>query len=419
MTTKARLAALLVATTWLGGCVFEAPSTGVSREPIVGGRPAGASDIHSTVALYSPSWGAFCTGTLIAPTVVLTAAHCVYDTDEYYNPTTVTQPGDVTVLAGLLNATSPSGGAQYRVERVAPHAGYTGDSWDYDAQGMGREDDIAILVLAEPVTEVPPAPVLPMERVDDVLANGTMLTISGYGLTAVDDYGRAIESSSAVLNIAQTEFRRQNGHELLAGNPGTPDSCFGDSGGPAYVSDDGVLYVVGVTSRARADSTAECGAGGIYTLASAYTSELESLSGGAFPPPEASDCSHLDDVCTVGRWNPTALRCESAPASDGTACDDDLFCTIDDQCRAGLCEGQPRQCDAGADVYGSMCDEELDRCVGPDDEQGSRETDTDEDDSGRWEGAAPADDALPGVTGGCQVIPTAASTRSWWQALLP
>ena len=201
MTMKMRMGALLVATVWLGSCIFEAPTVGLSREPIIGGRPAGVGDIHSTVALYSPRWGeAICTGILIAPTIVLTAAHCIYNTDEYYNPTTVIQPADITVVAGLLDATSPARGDQHRVERIAPHAGYPGDPWDIDAQGMGRSDDIAILVLAEPVTEVPPAPVLPMERVDEVLVNGTILTISGYGMTAVDDYGRAIQSSSAVLH---------------------------------------------------------------------------------------------------------------------------------------------------------------------------------------------------------------------------
>jgi secreted trypsin-like serine protease len=52
--------------------------------------------------------------------------------------------------------------------------------------------------------------------------------------------------------------------EFVAGGEGF-DSCNGDSGGPAYISIDGVKKLAGLTSRATETATHPCGDGGIYT----------------------------------------------------------------------------------------------------------------------------------------------------------
>ncbi|MDZ4064230.1 MAG: trypsin-like serine protease, partial [Coriobacteriia bacterium] len=54
----------------------EEPSA-YNNHAVVGGIPASPSDYPSTVALTDPSGDPFCSGTLVAPTVVVTAAHCI------------------------------------------------------------------------------------------------------------------------------------------------------------------------------------------------------------------------------------------------------------------------------------------------------------------------------------------------------
>jgi hypothetical protein len=55
-----------------------------------------------------------------------------------------------------------------------------------------------------------------------------------------------------------------------AGGRAAHDTCGGDSGGPVFWIQDGLAWLVGVTSRAapgvQQNATLHCGGGGIYTL---------------------------------------------------------------------------------------------------------------------------------------------------------
>jgi len=269
----------------LSGCLGELPEGGVSRQPVIGGRPASADEIHSTVAIVTTADGAtVCTGTLIAPTVVLTAAHCLVHADPVdWERVTPMAAHEIAVSVGLLDATSPDPSTLRAAAAVVPHEGYPGEFAWTDPDALGQDHDIGVIILSSPVHEIPPAPVLPVAGVDATLFPGAEIVIEGYGVTNLrSDDGRS------VLNIASTSFQRRTNHELLAGSDGMPDTCYGDSGGPAYVTDGGGgLSVVGVTSRAAGSTALECGGGGIYTLAPAYDSWFRSTTGGAYPPPVA------------------------------------------------------------------------------------------------------------------------------------
>ncbi len=76
-------------------------------------------------------------------------------------------------------------------------------------------------------------------------------------------------------------------------------------------------------------------------------------------------CDALNDSCNRGTCDENANSCVATPVSDGTGCNDALFCTLEDHCVAGLCLGNtPRDCSSVSDQCNSGgCDETADRCV--------------------------------------------------------
>ncbi len=242
-----------------------AADLGAGAAPIIDGTP-GASGPHGTVAIVrfvDGAWVPHCSGTLIASDVVLTAAHCMLHTD--WVTLSVDEPRDIRYLgvaAGAVDLASVEPESLYGIGAARTLATYPYLDIGESPSSVGRADDVAVLVLLEPVTELEPVPLLPADRIDDALGPGATVILAGYGRTE--------DGLVGVLHEAETRVVERTDHEVLAGGPGVPDSCFGDSGGPGYVRLDGALHVWGVTSRGAADGAALCGDGGIYTLAPAY-----------------------------------------------------------------------------------------------------------------------------------------------------
>ncbi len=101
-----------------------------------------------------------------------------------------------------------------------------------------------------------------------------MLGIAGYGTT--DRSGATV--SSGDLYEAPVAYLSRTSREVKAGDPGGPDTCFGDSGGPLYIDTAAGRRLVGATSRgARADSA--CDTGTIFSLVPTYATEIEAATG--------------------------------------------------------------------------------------------------------------------------------------------
>jgi len=76
----------------------------------------------------------------------------------------------------------------------------------------------------------------------------------------------------------------------------------------------------------------------------------------------ARDCSALSDACHQGVCNEQLDQCQATVKPDDTPCDDGRFCTISDACQSGVCQGAPRVCDDGDFCTDDSCSSATDQC---------------------------------------------------------
>jgi hypothetical protein len=233
---------------------------------ITGGQPDG--DLHPNVGLIAfydattPDAAGLptrfrCSATLVSPTVVLTAAHCTLGTT---GKTLVTFE---SVLAEeppspLPVAADPADGyTQAELEAAGYSSGTAYAHPDYsDFTDLDNWNDVGVIVLDTPVTDVEPATIAAPNYLDDYaqpVLNKTLFTSVGYG-TEVRKPDAGPQKPTPMSYPLIRRYADAPGQKLtpqilqtngnLNDNRGTGGTCFGDSGGPTF--HDG--YVVTVTS---------------------------------------------------------------------------------------------------------------------------------------------------------------------------
>lgn len=211
--------------------------SGHRENPIVNGQET--SDYPATGMLLVQGQ-TFCTGTVIAPRTVITAAHCV----EQMSPSEMTfglGPNENQVQAEL------------KVVSAVQHP-------QWDSQQLAN--DVAIVTLGE---DAPVAPVALNKAMDDTWI-GRKVTLVGYGVSdGPSQTGAGIKREVDVtidkLDATHLQYTTQNGQT----------ACNGDSGGPAYADEGGQLVIAGVTSYGDQN----CQQYGVYTRVDAFLDFIE------------------------------------------------------------------------------------------------------------------------------------------------
>lgn len=223
------------------------PGTAAAAPGVVGGSDAD-QPYPFVVSLHSSSGKLFCAGALIAPTWVVTAAHCAFDKT----------PAAVSVRAGTNDPGQGGETAQVAAIVVNPA---------FNAQNPAG--DIALLRLAAPAAAAPVTPAA-------AAAPGTATRILGWGQTCPKVNCGGLPTTLQQLDTHIVEGSKctstfDGTAELCTDNPGgKAGACFGDSGGPQIVRDGDQWRLVGVTSR-PGNNDPECAtAPSIYTSVVAY-----------------------------------------------------------------------------------------------------------------------------------------------------
>lgn len=201
------------------------------------GEPA--PELQAVAAVIGGGQG-LCTGTLIAPNAVLTASHCGCKG----------QPKEV-VFGPNVNSTTRV--AVQRFERMV-----TGCTERDLANG-----DVAIAFIQQ--QNITPMAIADLSWVQ---AQGKLM-VAGYGRTNQKQSGTKMKAEVPIITVDcqgndSNVYGCTQGREAVAGGFAEPDTCPGDSGGPAIWARNNRQYVAAATSRGIRNRTQDCGEGGIY-----------------------------------------------------------------------------------------------------------------------------------------------------------
>ncbi len=229
-----------------------------------GGTPDG--ELHPNVALlvsYTAEGRFRCSGTLVSPSVILTAAHC---TDGTLGKVAVTFRSVIAEQppSGLPVAADPAAGyTQTQLEGAGYYSGTAHTHPQYsDFTDMANWNDIGVVVLDQPVTDVAQATIADLGTLNTIkrarLAH-TLFTAVGYG-TEVRKPDSGPQKPTPMSYPLIRRYVDMPGQKLTPqilqtnGNPndprGTGGTCFGDSGGPVFYKGN----VVAVTSYGYTDN---------------------------------------------------------------------------------------------------------------------------------------------------------------------
>jgi MYXO-CTERM domain-containing protein len=200
------------------GCAVPDPVEATSSAIIDGMLDSGDPSMVEMFAI-SGNMAAKCTCTLVSPHVLLTAAHCIAETQGFRYGVFLGNNDSRITGKDLLAVASADFDPAYN---------------DNPSQGH----DIGVVVLAQPL----PMPLVPMNRGSLASSTGKMTRYIGYGLTdgvAQSGDGTKRQAMAPIAQVGKSLIR-------IANNPN--NTCNGDSGGPLLMDTGSGEAIIGVVS---------------------------------------------------------------------------------------------------------------------------------------------------------------------------